>query len=495
MKISTLFQKSGVNTSQPISKAIGEMAITGISESSQTVAPGHVFVAISGFQKDGTAYIQDAIDAGAALIVTDRPLAIKRTGATKNTAFVQVANARKALGALVAAYYGFPSQDKLVIGITGTNGKTTTALFLQHLLEKAGYQVAYFGTVYNEVNGQRYDATLTTPSATEIQKALANSDDDAVIIEASSQGLDQYRMQGVTFDYALFTNMYRDHLDYHESMENYFQAKKMLFDLLKEDGTAVINTYTMWGHRLASELQAAGKQVVTVGQEEGANAHVLDCYDDAAEVDFNGQVVTITAPLAGPYNQENLILATAVVDDLGLDPGNTNQAIADFPGISGRLETYEVSPDETIIVDYAHTPDAIEALLTSLGNTYPGRDIIHIFGFRGQRDNGKFPKMVQASQANADFTILTTDDLNGVTQDKMVANYSQYMTYYGFDNLAIIMDRFEALQTAFEMAKRPTLLVMTGKGHENYRTPCRTGVISDQEAAEAMMQSRVVHFR
>ena len=472
MKISTLFQKSGVNTSQPISKAIGEMAITGISESSQTVAPGHVFVAISGFQKDGTAYTQDAIDAGAALIVTDRPLAIKRTGATKNTAFVQVANVRKALGSLVAAYYGFPSQDKLVIGITGTNGKTTTALFLQHLLEKAGYQVAYFGTVYNEVNGQRYDATLTTPSATEIQKALANSDDDAVIIEASSQGLDQYRMQGMTFDYALFTNMYRDHLDYHESMENYFQAKKMLFDLLKEDGTAVINTYTMWGHRLASELQAAGKQVVTVGQ-----------------------VVTITAPLAGTYNQENLILATAVVDDLGLDPGNTNQAIVDFPGISGRLETYEVSPDETIIVDYAHTPDAIEALLTSLGNTYPGRDIIHIFGFRGQRDNGKFPKMVQASQANADFSILTTDDLNGETQDKMVANYSQYMTYYGFDNLAIIMDRFEALQTAFEMAKRPTLLVMTGKGHENYRTPCRTGVISDQEAAEAMMQSRVVHFR
>lgn len=472
MKISTLFQKSVVSTSQPISKAIGEMAITGISESSQTVAPGHVFVAISGFQKDGTAYIQDAIDAGAALIVTDRPLAIKRTGATKNTAFVQVANARKALGALVAAYYGFPSQDKLVIGITGTNGKTTTALFLQHLLEKAGYQVAYFGTVYNEVNGQRYDATLTTPSATEIQKALANSDDDAVIIEASSQGLDQYRMQGMTFDYALFTNMYRDHLDYHESMENYFQAKKMLFDLLKEDGTAVINTYTMWGHRLASELQAAGKQVVTVGQ-----------------------AVTITAPLAGTYNQENLILATAVVDDLGLDPGNTNQAIVDFPGISGRLETYEVSPEETIIVDYAHTPDAIEVLLTSLGNTYPGRDIIHIFGFRGQRDSGKFPKMVQASQANADFTILTTDDLNGVTQHKMVANYSQYMTYYGFDNLATIMDRFEALQTAFEMAKRPTLLVMTGKGHENYRIPCRTGVISDQEAAEAMMQTRVVHFR
>ena len=267
MKVYELLEQSGVTARNPLPADVEQLEITGISESSLQVTNGHLFVAISGYATDGEAYIGNAIERGASLIVTESDL----TGRT-TIPFIQVDNARESLALLASAFYHNPSQDKLVIGITGTNGKTTTALFLQHLLKKAGFEVAYFGTVYNEVNGQRYESKLTTPSATEIQASLARSNDDVVVIETSSQGLHQYRMAGMQFDYALFTNLQHNHLDYHKTMEAYYQAKKSLFSLMKPDGKAVINSYTMWGNRLAKELAANGKQVLTVDTKKGATS-------------------------------------------------------------------------------------------------------------------------------------------------------------------------------------------------------------------------------
>lgn len=331
MKVYELLEQSGVTARNPLPADVEQLEITGISESSLQVTNGHLFVAISGYATDGEAYIGNAIERGASLIVTESDLT-----ARANVPFIQVDNARESLALLASAFYHNPSQDKLVIGITGTNGKTTTVLFLQYLLKKAGFEVAYFGTVYNEVNGQRYESELTTPSATEIQASLARSNDDVVVIETSSQGLHQYRMAGMQFDYDLFTNLQHDHLDYHKTMEAYYQAKKSLFSLMKLDGKAVINSYTMWGNRLAKELEANGKQVLTVDTKKGATNYVLDKTTDTAVVAFNGQggqIEEIEAPLSGVYNQENLILATTVMVDLGLDAGNTNEAIADFAGI------------------------------------------------------------------------------------------------------------------------------------------------------------------
>lgn len=384
MKVYELLEQSGVTARNPLPAEVEQLEITGISESSLRVADGHLFVAISGYATDGEAYIGNAIKRGASLIVTESDLT-----ARENVPFIQVDNARESLALLASAFYHNPSQDKLVIGITGTNGKTTTALFLQHLLKKAGFEVAYFGTVYNEINGQRYESKLTTPSATEIQASLARSNDDVVVIETSSQGLHQYRMAGMQFDYALFTNLQHDYLDYHKTMEAYYQAKKSLFSLMKPDGKAVVNSYTMWGNRLAKELATSGKQVLTVDTKKGATSYVLDKTTDTAVVAFNGQggqIEEIEAPLSGVYNQENLILAITVMVDLGLDAGNTNEAIADFAGIAGRLEYYPLADGNEMVVDYAHTPDAIEALLKTLNDQYPEHDIIHIFGFRGQRD-------------------------------------------------------------------------------------------------------------
>ena len=449
MKVYELLEQSGVTARNPLPADVEQLEITGISESSLQVTNGHLFVAISGYATDGEAYIGNDIERGASLIVTESDLT-----ARANVPFIQVDNARESLALLASAFYHNPSQDKLVIGITGTNGKTTTVLFLQHLLKKAGFEVAYFGTVYNEVNGQRYESKLTTPSATEIQASLARSNDDVVVIETSSQGLHQYRMAGMQFDYDLFTNLQHDHLDYHKTMEAYYQAKKSLFSLMKPDGKAVINSYTMWGNRLAKELEANGKQVLTVDTKKGATSYVLDKTTDTAVVDFNGQggqIEEIEAPLSGVYNQENLILATTVMVDLGLDAGNTNEEIADFAGIAGRLEYYPLADGNEMVVDYAHTPDAIEALLKTLNDQYPDHDITHIFGFRGQRDSKKFPQMVSASQMGADLTILTTDDLNGVPKQVMADIYLEYVTQYGLDSMAMVLDRVEAVELALEM--------------------------------------------
>ena len=449
MKVYELLEQSGVTARNPLPADVEQLKITGISESSLQVINGHLFVTISGYATNGEAYIGNAIERGASLIVTKSDLT-----ARANVPFIQVDNARENLALLASAFYHNPSQDKLVIGITGTNGKTTTVLFLQHLLKKAGFEVAYFGTVYNEVNGQRYESKLTTPSATEIQASLARSNDDVVVIETSSQGLHQYRMAGMQFDYDLFTNLQHDHLDYHKTMEAYYQAKKSLFSLMKPDGKAVINSYTMWGNRLAKELEANGKQVLTVDTKKGATSYVLDKTTDTAVVAFNGQggqIEEIEAPLSGVYNQENLILATTVMVDLGLDAGNTNEEIADFAGIAGRLEYYPLADGNEMVVDYAHTPDAIEALLKTLNDQYPDHDITHIFGFRGQRDSKKFPQMVSASQMGADLTILTTDDLNGVPKQVMADIYLEYVTQYGLDSMAMVLDRVEAVELALEM--------------------------------------------
>ena len=449
MKVYELLEQSGVTARNPLPADVEQLEITGISESSLQVINGHLFVTISGYATDGEAYIGNAIERGASLVVTESDL----TGRT-TVPFIQDDNARESLALLASAFYHNPSQDKLVIGITGTNGKTTTVLFLQHLLKKSGFEVAYFGTVYNEVNGQRYESELTTPSATEIQASLARSNDDVVVIETSSQGLHQYRMAGMQFDYALFTNLQHDHLDYHKTMEAYYQAKKSLFSLMKPDGKAVINSYTMWGNRLAKELEANGKQVLTVDTKKGATSYVLDKTTDTAVVAFNGQggqIEEIEAPLSGVYNQENLILATTVMVDLGLDAGNTNEEIADFAGIAGRLEYYPLADGNEMVVDYAHTPDAIEALLKTLNDQYPDHDITHIFGFRGQRDSKKFPQMVSASLIGADLTILTTDDLNGVPKQVMADIYLEYVTQYGLDSMAMVLDRVEAVELALEM--------------------------------------------
>lgn len=448
--------------------------IKGVTDQSHEVEQGFVFVAVEGFKNDGHRYINDAIARGASVIVGQQDMDLK------DTVYVQIENTRKILGQLAASFYNYPAEKKLVIGVTGTNGKTTTGLFLTHLLRKKGYTVSFFGTVFNEMNGERMESSLTTPSASCIQKLLAESNDQAVVIEVSSQGLEQYRMEGMSFDYALFTNLQHDHLDYHHTMEDYFFAKKKLFSLLKPSGKAIINEQDEWGEKLAQLLVEEGKTVLTVGEDK-QHTHYRMNGSMHGVCHIGTQTCAVDLPLPGKYNLSNLAMAMTVLDDLNQDLEDISEMMKDMDQIPGRFEVYELSGNVSGIIDYAHTAEALEALLPTIRELYPEYRLVHIFGFRGNRDNTKRDKMVEISTQHSDETILTLDDLNGVSVEEMEAEYLRYLELDSSDKARVILDRTIAVSETVSQAAEPTLILISGKGHEPYKQVFELSSESDKD--------------
>lgn len=455
------------------------MEVKGITDNSTEVKEGYIFVAIEGFTTDGHDYINEAVEHGACMIIGQQPIDL--TGRP----YVKVENTRKILGQLAASFYEYPSENKIVIGVTGTNGKTTTGLFLRHLLKKKNESVSFFGTVFNEINGKRTKSQTTTPNSVMIQRSLAESNDNVAVIEVSSQGLSQYRMEGMSFDYALFTNLQHDHLDYHHSMEEYFLAKKQLFSLLKESGKAVINEADDWGRRLTKLLRNEDKQVITAG-ETGQdieyylkdNTHGVCVMDDS--------IYNIELPLPGKYNLANLSLALAVLADMNHDLKDVSKIIDDIAPLPGRFETYKFSEKIYGVIDYAHTTEALHALFSTIEESKHNYRLIHIFGFRGHRDSTKRDKMMDVSRRYSDETILTLDDLNGISADVMEKEYEKQQQRYSGKDITIILDRTRAIQKAVNEASNKTLIVVSGKGHENYQQTFALSSTSDKETFELM---------
>lgn len=463
--IKTIPQKEELNT----------IDIKGITENSAKLEKGSVFVAIEGYEKDGHDFINHAIEQGAAIIVGQKAIE------NLPVPYIQVPDSRKILGQLAANFYGHPCKNKLVIGITGTNGKTTTGLLTTHLLRKAGYTVSFFGTVFNEMNGKRLDSSLTTPSASMIQKALSESEDEVVVIEVSSQGLEQHRMEGMSFDYGLFTNLQHDHLDYHKTIDDYFMAKKKLFSLLKPNGKAIVNQDNDWGNKLVHLLRNESKDVLTVGETDGADTRYIFNEKDHSKLEIKQETIQAKAPLPGKYNLLNLAMATTVLHDLGKNMSKLEEMIADLEPIPGRFEIYDLTESVKGIVDYAHTAEAMEAVLSTISSNYPGYRMTHVFGFRGKRDESKRLNMVKTSSRFCDRTILTIDDLNGVEEGVMKDAYEELVRSNETDDVDIVMDRTEAIRQLFTEAKEPTIILVTGKGHEKYKQAYSLPVESDKE--------------
>ncbi|GAB2482644.1 UDP-N-acetylmuramoyl-L-alanyl-D-glutamate--2,6-diaminopimelate ligase [Alkalibacterium psychrotolerans] len=459
----------------PEQEELNQIDVKGINENSADIEKGSVFVAIEGYEKDGHDYIDHAVEQGAALVVGQK--AIKNLPVP----YIQVSDSRKILGQLATNFYGHPCRNKLVIGITGTNGKTTTGLLTTHLLRKAGYTVSFFGTVFNEMNGKRLDSSLTTPSASMIQKALSESDDEVVVIEVSSQGLQQHRMEGMAFDYGLFTNLQHDHLDYHKTIDDYFLAKKKLFSLLKPKGKAIVNRDNPWGGKLVDLLKEEGREVLTVGETEEADTRYIYKESNHSELEINHQAIKAQAPLPGKYNLLNLSMATTVLHDLGKNMSKLEEMIADLEPIPGRFEVYELTSTIKGIVDYAHTAEALEAVLSTISSKYPGYKLTHVFGFRGKRDESKRQNMVNISAKFCDRTILTVDDLNGVKEENMHAAYTELIQSLSAGEAEIVMDRTKAISKLFTEAEEPTIILVTGKGHEKYKQTFALPVESDKE--------------
>ncbi|MFF3099927.1 UDP-N-acetylmuramoyl-L-alanyl-D-glutamate--2,6-diaminopimelate ligase [Viridibacillus arvi] len=454
-----------------------DVDIEGIATNSSLVRPNDIFVAIPGFRVDGHQFIDAAIQAGASVVVGEKDLK------DLIVPYVRVSNSRLALAQMACQFYGNPSRNKIVIGITGTNGKTTTTYMLKYILENCGRSCSLFGTVQNVVNGKPLPSVNTTPDALELQKQIAMSEDEFIIMEVSSHGLSQYRVEGVEFDYCLFTNLDKEHLDYHKDMEAYFSVKASLFDQLKPNGLAIINQMDNWGKKLADLLTSKGYQVFLVGDQSYHDLQIIHLQSGISTVSFKGnQSVELSLNILGKHNILNASMAFLTALLIGIPQQKVVYALEKFPGVPGRFEMLQHPNGAMVVIDYAHTADAFYQCLQTAREEGANR-VFHVFGFRGDRDKEKRRDMVSVSKEISDVHILTLDDLNDVPYEEM-----EQALYALKDGGYVISDRTIAIKEVLEHAHKGDWVCITGKGAEDYQQKFRLPTASDKETVEFLFQ-------
>ena len=419
--------------------------VTAVDFDSRRVRPGSLFCCVPGGRTDGHLHAGHAVKAGATSLLCERFLDL-------DVCQVRVAagGVRPAMATVAAAFCGHPSRDLTMVGVTGTNGKTTVTHLVRSILTRAGTPTGVIGTL----GGAR-----TTPEAPDLQVRLAELRADgtrAVAMEVSSHGLDQHRVDGIVFDVAAFTNLSRDHLDHHDSMDGYFAAKARLFDP-ERSTTAVINVDDPWGRKLADRV--AGHRVVRVQRSE-----VSDVELSVGASSFRWRGRRVTVPLSGQFNVDNALMAATVADILGVDSDQIAAGLAGADPVPGRMEVVEAGPPVSVLVDYAHTPAGLEGALAAARELAgPGRVIV-VFGCGGDRDRGKRPEMGAVAARWADVAVLTSDNPR---TEYPVAIIDQIRA--GFDGGAgplVEPDRARAITRAIRTAGPGDVVVIAGKGHE-----------------------------
>lgn len=446
----------------------GDLVIEGLACDSRSVRSGDLFFALPGARDDGSRHADEAEAKGAVAIVTQDD--IQGSGLP----LVRVISARKAMAEISSAWYGDPSHSLAVAGVTGTNGKTTTAWIIRHLSSAVGRPCGLVGTVEYVLPGRVEPATRTTPESIDLQRMISEMRDGgfrAVALEVSSHALIQHRTDAVEFDAAVFTNLTQDHLDYHGSMDEYFAAKELLFTRLSgqkhKRGRAIINTDDRYGRRLLDRMN--GHPSVTYGQGSNCAFRASNIRSTPAgttfQLDAKGRSYLVRSPLIGVFNVYNLLAALAAVSSMGVELRRAIAAAASIPQVPGRLERVPVRKAFQAFVDYAHTPDALENVLRSLRQTGPGR-IITVFGCGGERDHGKRPLMALAAESLSDYVILTSDNPRGEDPLKILAEVER-----GFrsNTRETIADRESAIRRAVSLAGSGDIILVAGKGHEKYQ--------------------------
>ena len=441
--------------------ASAAVEITGLAYDSRAVKPGELFFCVSGFSSDGHAFAAQALANGAAALVVERPLGL---GAPE----IQVASVRAAMAPMAARYYDDPARELRVVGVTGTNGKTTTAYLVRALLEAGGEQCGLLGTVKSIVGGREHEVLRTTPEAIELQRdlrAMLDGGDRACAIEVSSHALRLGRADAIGFAAAVFTNLTQDHLDFHETMEDYFQAKRLLFAPSTGDAPAVsvINVGDPYGRRLAAEI-------------DGALTFALDAPADYSATDikcaFDGCRFTLRTPageravalaLPGRFNVANALGALAAAHALGGELDVLVAALERGVRVPGRFEPVDEGQEFAVLIDYAHTPDSLENVLRAARELVGehGRTIC-VFGAGGDRDRGKRPLMGEIAARLADVTIVTSDNPRSEDPERIVA---EIVAGTG-EELSTVVDRRAAIEQAVAGARAGDVLVIAGKGHE-----------------------------
>jgi len=466
------------------SRADLDAEITSVTADSRLVVPGALFVAITGFKTDGAKFIDGAIGKGAAAIVGE-----------SSAASVQVDDARAALALIAANFYGRPADKLSLAGVTGTSGKTTTTKMIESIFDASGEPVGLIGTIEYRAGDERLMADRTTPDAVVLQQWFAKMIDAGVrhaVMEVSSHALALKRTFGIHFAAAVFTNLSQDHFDFHKDFEDYFAAKRILFDQIdRSHKNAVVNIDDEYGRRLANEL---GDCVVTFGRGSNADIHPLDGFEISVR-GLNGRVITpagevrIESRLLGAPNLYNWLGAIGAALSVGIDIAMIEAGIRNLAAVRGRFEYVESQGGPTVIVDYAHKPDALDKLLQAVRDLAKGRRVVLIVGCGGDRDQGKRPKMGAIAARLADYTILTSDNPRGEKPEAILDDIEAGMR--GTNNYTRITDRREAISRAIAEASDDDVIVIAGKGHEPYQVIGDQVIhFDDREEAERALETR-----
>src|SRR5437660_5212013 len=471
--------------------------VESIAYDSRRVQGNTLFVAIRGEKSDGHQFVDQAIEQGASVIVADREISLPRA-----TCLV-VDDSRSALADLSAAFYGMPARRLKLAAVTGTNGKTTTTFLIKHICEKAGLRCGLIGTVRYEIGERVLPAARTTPESVDLQELLAqiaNAGCRAAAMEVSSHALAQERTRGIELDVAVFTNLTQDHLDYHGTMENYFEAKAKLFKQLQLQGKkkkplAIINIDDRYGRRLLEKIDKK-VSVVTFGMgalaDFRASNYRMEFGGTSYQLDARGKSYLIRVPLIGRFNVANSLAALAAANALGVGLREAVISLAKSPQVPGRLEMVPAKRQFQVFVDYAHTPDALLNVLKTLRELGPRRLIV-VFGCGGNRDREKRPLMGQVVDQNADYAVITSDNPRKEDPDKIIAEIEKGFRGNHFEK---ITDRASAISRAIEIAQPRDIVLIAGKGHENYQEfSDHTVPFEDIQVARRALENHPVEFK
>jgi UDP-N-acetylmuramoyl-L-alanyl-D-glutamate--2,6-diaminopimelate ligase len=448
-----------------------DIGITGITDNTREFKTGNVFVCIRGESFDGHNAAREMLEKGAALIVTERDLGLD----FKDKQLI-VPNTRKELAKLCSDFYGNPTKQLKLIAVTGTNGKSTVLALIKHILEKSGKKTGSIGTVGYDTAGKTYEAHLTVPRQPELYRLfreMADNGAEYAIVEASSQALSQDRFADEMFECAVFTNLTQDHLDWHKTMENYYLAKRSLFDMTK---SAIVCIDDKYGEKLVKYINNEhGIPVITYSAKDFAAHYAVNVRTSGFNAAYwlssakEEKSFPVKLALPGLYNIANSIAAVSVCVALGMDIGEAAEALSDFKGVRGRCEV--IYDDEfTVVCDYAHTEDALIKLLSSIKNiaAQGGRvsRLICVFGAPGERDVMKRPLMGEAADRHADYIIITSDNPRHESQDTIIEQVAKGIRNTPYETYT---DRREAIEAAVKKAQEGDIIALCGKGHETYQ--------------------------
>ncbi|MBF1544291.1 MAG: UDP-N-acetylmuramoyl-L-alanyl-D-glutamate--2,6-diaminopimelate ligase [Prevotella salivae] len=440
--------------------------ITGVNIDSRRIKAGHLFVAIRGTQVDGHQFIDKAIEFGAdAVLCEELPEKL-----SDHVTYVQVESTEDAVGKVATLFYGNPSHKLKLVGVTGTNGKTTIATLLYNMFRKFGYKVGLLSTVCNYIDDVEVPADHTTPDPIELNELLAKMVEagcEYAFMECSSHAIHQKRIGGLKFAGGLFTNLTRDHLDYHKTFENYRNAKKAFFDALPKDAFAITNADDKNGMIMVQNTKATVK-TYSIRTMADFRARILECHFEGMYLEIDGREVGVQ--FIGKFNVSNLLAVYGAAIMLGKKPEDILLVLSTLHSVSGRLEPIHSPEGFTAIVDYAHTPDALANVLNAIHEVLDGKGhVITVCGAGGNRDKGKRPLMAQEAVRQSDKVIITSDNPRFEDPQEIINEMLAGLNEQQMRKVISIVDRKEAIRTACMMAQKGDVVLVAGKGHENYQ--------------------------